>query len=357
MLYSARPVSTGLRHFSQVSSHPWFQPPEALYRANNTIHMSLVTSASNRMVEAKVLRAFHPFTNYACILIQPLQYALDLPDRLFCKLADRRIGERTVPWSVDVERQFQTNLTMYIERSGGPPVLEYRVRSEDDPQWFDELEHWKYLNNARRIEQRAYKALTEAQKLGLIPKHFGSVRIPMWSGSYSVHPALDAIDGLLKEYIPGRLMSSIRPGTDISIAEAEDISQRILELARRLRRYGVSHNDLHSNNVILCHGTNNPVLIDWGRAGFHALAGKTFAARWMDSSMRQDFYSDIHKILKRSNGNIWHRFTTPLSNAWQMKRAPEWGWTYINRRIADLPKEQLEMLYMTRILLLNPNVG
>ncbi|KAF8904985.1 hypothetical protein CPB85DRAFT_1563841 [Mucidula mucida] len=300
--------STGLRHFSQVSSHPWFQPPEALYRANNTIHMSLVTSASNRMVEAKVLRAFHPFTNYACILIQPLQYALDLPDRLFCKLADRRIGERTVPWSVDVERQFQTNLTMYIERSGGPPVLEYRVRSEDDPQWFDELEHWKYLNNARRIEQRAYKALTEAQKLGLIPKHFGN-----------------AIDGLLKD--------------------------------ERLRRYGVSHNDLHSNNVILCHGTNNPVLIDWGRAGFHALAGKTFAARWMDSSMRQDFYSDIHKILKRSNGNIWHRFTTPLSNAWQMKRAPEWGWTYINRRIADLPKEQLEMLYMTRILLLNPNVG
>ncbi|KAF8877718.1 hypothetical protein CPB85DRAFT_1343533 [Mucidula mucida] len=61
--------------------------------------------------------------------------------------------------------------------------------------------------------------------------------------------------------------------------------------------------------------------------------------------MQQDFYSDIRKILKRSDGNMWHRFTTPLSDAGQMKRAPERGWKFINRHIADLPKEQLEMLY------------
>ncbi|KAF8904979.1 hypothetical protein CPB85DRAFT_932948 [Mucidula mucida] len=344
MLYSARPVSTGLRHFSQVSSHTWFQPPEALYRANNTIHMSLVTSASNRMVEAKVLRAFHPFTNSACILIQPLQYAPGLPDRLICKLADRRIGERTVPWSVDVERQFQTSLPMYIERTGGPPEIDQHGVAPEDPRWFHDLDQWRYVDTALHKEQKAYEALTDAQTLGLVPKFFGRVRIAMSSGR-SIHPALDAIDGLLMEYIPGRLMSSISPGADISIGEAEAISQKILDLARRLRRYGVSHNDLHSNNVILRHGTNDPVIIDWGRAGFHALAGKTFAARWMHSSMRQDFYSDIRKILKRSDGNIWHRFNTPPSDTAQRRLVKEWGWGFINSWIRALPKEQLEMLY------------
>ncbi len=162
------------------------------------------------------------------------------------------------------------------------------------------------MDDARRTEQTAYEALTEAQALGLVPKYFGRVRIDMNVGT-SIHPALDAIDGLLMEYIPGRLMSSIRPGRDISIV---DISQRILNLARRLRRYGVSHNDLHSNNIILRHGNNDPILIDWGRPAFHPLYEKTFAARWMHHAMSTDFHKDVRKILMHSDGNIWHRFTT-----------------------------------------------
>ncbi|KAF9017347.1 hypothetical protein BDZ89DRAFT_380055 [Hymenopellis radicata] len=305
--------------------------------------MSLVTS-SNRMVEVKVLKAFLPFTNSACILIQPLQPVPDLPDTLVCKLADRRIGPRTVPWSVQHERQFQANLHMYIERTGGPPEVKRHGLSEDDPEWFNEIIRWLYYDDALRTEQKAYEALTEAQKLGLVPKCFGRVCIPMSSGS-SIHPSLDAIDGLLTEYIPGRLMSSVCPGTDISIEEAEDISQRILNLARRLRRYGVSHNDLHSDNIILRHGSNDPVLIDWGRAGFHALSEKTFAARWMNNTMWQDFRSDVRKILKRSDGNIWHRFTTPLSDAGKLGWWKEQSWRDINKDIRDLPEEQLEMLY------------
>ncbi|KAF8906606.1 hypothetical protein CPB85DRAFT_1436855 [Mucidula mucida] len=233
---------------------------------------------------------------------------------LICKLADRRTGDRRGPWSVELDRQFQKNLPTYIDGTGGPPVVGKLGPSEDDPQWFYEFYRWRYMNDDHRAEQKTYENLTEAQKLGLVPKCFGRVRIAMSSGT-SIHPALDAIDGLLMEYIPGRLMSSIRPGTDISVAEAEVISQRILDLARRLRRYGVSHNDLHSNNIILRHGSNDPVIIDWGRAGFDALSHKTFSARWMDISMRQDFYSDIRKVLRRSDGNIWHRFSTPLSDA------------------------------------------
>ncbi|KAF8906610.1 hypothetical protein CPB85DRAFT_874018 [Mucidula mucida] len=142
-------------------------------------------------------------------------------------------------------------------------------------------------------------------------------------------------------------MSSIRPGTDISVPEAEDISQRILELARRLRRYGVSHTDLHSSNIDLRHGSNDPVLIDWGRAEFHALSERTFAARWTEVSMRQDFYSNIRKVLRRSDGNIWRRFSTPLSDAAQkmLVEKEEWSWRDINTVLGRLSEEQLEMLY------------
>ncbi len=191
----------------------------------------------NNCVEAKILRAFLPFTNSACILVEPLSPVPDLSHMLICKLADRRVGERRAPWtrSVELERQFQVNLPTYIERTGGPPVVGQFGPSEDDPHWFYELHEWMYLYDARRTELKAYEALATTQKSGLVPKCFGAVRIVMSSGP-SIHPSVDAIEGLLTEYIPGRLMSSIRQGTDISIAEAEDISQKILELARRLRR-------------------------------------------------------------------------------------------------------------------------
>ncbi|KAF8906616.1 hypothetical protein CPB85DRAFT_1436865 [Mucidula mucida] len=170
---------------------------------------------------------FLPFTNSACILVQPIHSLPGFPDRLICKLADRRTGERRVPWSVDLEEQFQKSLPMYIERTGGPKSTNMVFRMTIHSGYTSSTSGETWMTPADRTD--GVRALTEAQALGLVPKYFGRVRIDMNVGT-SIHPALDAIDGLLMEYIPGRLMSSIRPGRDISIV---DISQRILNLARR----------------------------------------------------------------------------------------------------------------------------
>ncbi|KAG6843869.1 hypothetical protein H0H93_016871, partial [Arthromyces matolae] len=200
------------------------------------------------------------------------------------------------------------------------------------------LDHWEYCVDCHNTEHEAYRRLTEAQHLGLIPRFFGPTYIDIDGGG---HPSLSRVDGLLIEYIEGRRMSSLRPGISISIEQAEVVSQHVLELGRRLRRYGVSHNDIHIGNVILRYPDDLPVLIDWGLASFEA-ADLPLDERWVHLSMEQEYNIDIRYLLRLgyyfegpeekavspeiTAGGVWHRYRTPLSDEEQYSRADKYGW-------------------------------
>ncbi|KAG5318529.1 hypothetical protein C0989_001156, partial [Termitomyces sp. Mn162] len=92
-------------------------------------------------------------------------------------------------------------------------------------------------------------------------------------------------------------MARIRPGITITFEEAETISQRVLELGRQLRRFGVRHSDVHVRNIILREKDNSPVLIDWGLATLPA-PGASLNERWNNIAAKTDFNRDLRYLLR-----------------------------------------------------------
>ncbi|KAG6881432.1 hypothetical protein C0993_001489 [Termitomyces sp. T159_Od127] len=174
------------------------------------------------------------------------------------------------------------------------------------------------------------------------------------------HPSLSHIDGLLLEYIPGRSMARFRPGINITFQEAEIVSQRVLELGRWLRRFGVAHCDVHVGNIILREENNFPVLIDWGHASFKVVH-LPLQKRWNFCSLRDDFNRDIRHLLRTgayyegpnddpvyppiTAGGIWHRLRTPLSDEQRRQVAKKFSYCYVNSEIANLPAEEKALFY------------
>ncbi|KAG6844205.1 hypothetical protein H0H93_016596, partial [Arthromyces matolae] len=231
------------------------------------------------------------------------------------------------------------------------------IESLERPDWMNHLEAWECQVVCHNRELKAYQHLTEAQDQGLVPRFFGPTCIVIDEDG---HPSLSRMEGLLIEYIEGRRMSSLRPGVNISVDEAEIVSQHVLELGRRLRRYGVSHNDIHVGNIILRHSDNLPVLFDWGHASCD-VAELPLHKRWTHPSMKRNYDVNIRLLLRQgiyyegpeedsvypemTAGGVWHRYPTPLSDRDQYLRAKEEPWSWINYAIESLSQEEKEKLY------------
>ncbi|KAG6814219.1 hypothetical protein H0H93_013116 [Arthromyces matolae] len=327
----------------------WFRPPEDFYKPG--VRLTIKNASKQGTFQVQILKAFLPFTNAVVVLVEP-EPSDKLPSRLILKLADRRIWDS---WDLDRERDFQLNLA----KDGAEKL--HLVKRHLWPGWMCQLKHWMTCAENHHKEYEAYQRLTEPQHLGLVPRFFGRIYIDMIDGGG--HPSLSRVDGLLIEYIEGRRMSSLYPGISISIEQAEDISQQVLELGRRLRRYGVSHNDIHLGNVILRSHDNLPVLIDWGLADCE-LADRPLNERWTDRSMVQDYNLDIRYRLavpvehegteeevvhtEMSAGSVWHRYRTPLSDDEQCRRAKEvgkYGWCYVNGEVESLSADARDKFY------------
>ncbi|KNZ72737.1 hypothetical protein J132_01941 [Termitomyces sp. J132] len=243
-------------------------------------------------------------------------------------------------WNPDKKEDHQSKIQSHDSRFGVSIKLD---PDEELLPWMYLLQFWEQVEISHFKECKVYRRLAEAQTHGLVPRFFGIAKINMLTKS--PHPSLNYIRGLMVEYIPGRPTSSSRPGVNITIEEAEVISQRILELGRRLRRYGVSHNDVHVGNIILRVETNFPVLIDWGRASFLA-TDLSFQEQWEHPDLRQDFHHDIRTVLKTGvyykgpnnnsiypdipAGGVWHRYRTPVSDEEQIQYAQEEGCGAVN---------------------------
>ncbi|KAG5350069.1 hypothetical protein C0989_000369 [Termitomyces sp. Mn162] len=98
-------------------------------------------------------------------------------------------------------------------------------------------------------------------------------------------------------------MTKIRPGITITFEEAEAISQRVLELGRQLRRFGVCHSDVHVGNIILREKDNSPVLIDWGLASLPAAVPEEEKAPFYYEDTSVDINHDLRWKVKKGVKN------------------------------------------------------
>ncbi|KAG6886876.1 hypothetical protein C0992_001878 [Termitomyces sp. T32_za158] len=333
-----------------TSGNTWFKSPADIYQPGHCLPLVL---EGNKPTEVKIVKAFTPFTCSVVLLVdaQTSARSIGLPDRFVLKLADRRAHKL---WNPVLEEEYQSNMSGH-----GPSFKLDNDDSDEDPlPWTQLFDLWETFNDSHIKEREAYGRLKEAQASGLVPRFFGTAKIDMMS--MAQHPSLSHIDGLLIEYIPGRSMARFRPGIDITLEEAEIISQRVLELGRRLRRFGVTHTDVHVGNVILREENNFPVLIDWGRASIR-FADLPLQERWNDENIWTDFHRDIRIILQTGDyyegpnddvvhpaitaGGIWHRFRTPLSDEEQERFAEEWSYGWANRNVTSLSAEEIALFY------------
>ncbi|KAG6901281.1 hypothetical protein C0995_014269 [Termitomyces sp. Mi166 len=284
-----------------TSRNIWFKLPTDV---NKPGHRLSLVFPGNKSAEVEIVKAFTPFTNSAALLVDAQTgHSMGLPNRFILKLADRRVYNK---WSFEREENHQSNISKY------GASFELRLDDDDDMlSWMDSSGVWELINSSY-----------------LSPRDFlGTTKINMLT--MASHPSLNHIDGLLLEYISGRSMARIRPGITITFEEAEIISQRVLELGRRLRRYGVCHSDVHVGNITLREKDNSPVLIDGDCASFD-VADLPLHERWNDQNVRADFHGDIRCLLRNgayykgpddevvypttiTAGGVWHRFRTPLS--------------------------------------------
>ncbi|KAG6894859.1 hypothetical protein C0993_010581 [Termitomyces sp. T159_Od127] len=316
--------------------------PHDVYKPGTRFRLTL--PEHDESMEVQILKAFTPFTNAAALLVKPGPSVLRLPARFVLKLADRRVSK---DWNFDREQDYQESLRSHIDTSG--TITFPDDHDETDPAWMSMLERWNYFEHGLSNECEAYECLSEAQALGLVPRVFGTAQLKM--DESACHSSLTHINGLLLEYIEGRTMASYQPGINLSLEEAEVISQRVLQLGRDLRRYGVSHNDINLHNVIIRSENHCPVLIDWARACVE-LTNQPLEQRWTDQSMWQDFNWDIRWMLRHGNdndvlvaGGVWHRYRTPISDIEQCRRAYNAGWGVINQGISNLSSEERERFY------------
>ncbi|KAH0582349.1 hypothetical protein H2248_010298 [Termitomyces sp. 'cryptogamus'] len=243
-----------LRRFSNGTGSHWYRSPLEVYKPG--VHLTLALCAHNESLEIQIVKAFTPFTSSVVLLVQAESTALQLPSPFILKVADRRLAPI---WDFDRENDYQARLQSHVETFGTTIIPK---KDEELPLWIHMLKNWEFYESSHVKEREAYKWFTEAQKLELIPRFYGTAQLRM--DESACHPSLTHIKCLLFQYIYGRTMGSFRPGIDLSAEEAEVMSQRVLQLGRDLRRYGVSHNDIHVDNIIIRSTNNRPVLIDWG---------------------------------------------------------------------------------------------
>ncbi|KAG6901039.1 hypothetical protein C0995_001679 [Termitomyces sp. Mi166 len=332
-----------------IACSEWFRSPVDVYKPGN--RLMLTFSERDRFTEVQIVKAFTPFTNSVALLVDA--HSAVLPSRCILKLADRRAYSY---WNPHQEEDYQSKIQPQISRFGTSIKLD---PNEELLPWMYLFQSWERFEVSHFQECEAYRRLVEAQSLGFIPRFFRTAKIEMMDRAS--HPSLSYISGLLIEYVPRRSMALLRPGINITNEEAEVISQHILELGRRLRRYGVCNNDVHVGNIILRAGNKLPVLIDWGKASFDA-ADFPLPERWNFWDLRQDFYFDIRTVLRTGVyhegptnvsvypdipvGGVWHRYRTPVFDEEQIRLAQERGYRAVNRFIETfLSKEELDMLY------------
>ncbi|KAG6875504.1 hypothetical protein C0993_008891 [Termitomyces sp. T159_Od127] len=370
-----------IRKFTlDCKTSPWTQPDP--YHPGKRLDLALPGRAETLTVQ--IAHAYPP-TCSVVLLVDTRRAPADMlvPARAIVKLADRRWGDgRSAlgsdpawPWTVDAEREFQAGLRAYLGAYGrvpadvwarswwrraprGPKVgdddeeeeeeEEEKEKNDDDdvdPRWVRELRRWSDFDAMHQAEKTAYSYLGDAQERGYVPRFYGAVRIDMSSPeSEKVHPSVDHINGLVMEYVPGRSMDSLEPGVDVSHEAAEAIAQKVLTLGRRLRHYGVAHNDIQLRNIVLRAPSDDPVMIDWGVSDCKiAQADMSAEEKWASTILRLDFHNDLRKVLQWSHRR-WHQHSTPLSDRYREETAEEAGWSWANGIVSRSPEKQ-EMFY------------
>ncbi|KAK0186767.1 hypothetical protein F5146DRAFT_143375 [Armillaria mellea] len=265
---------------------------------------------------ATILKRSKPSTCSVVLLVKPP----DDSQSIIVKLADRRLGYRnflktSMRWTSKLEDSLQQAVRKIQE--GVLPnwfeLIHDRENRPDQEEWEDwmwEVSTWKRKLADYERELTAYRLLHRLQGT-CIPRFFGVVHFPITSDSISLHPVTDFVQGLALEYIPGVSMENLEPGVDVTLAEAETISSKVLDAFCAIEAENcVLHNDIHIGNIVLRDAGRSPVIIDFGRASVREPGSSDL--KWRDNIEGGADTRFMRRVLRDPKHRVWKRTVTPF---------------------------------------------
>lgn len=152
---------------------------------------------------------------------------------------------------------------------------------KEQADWIDEMDRWYRLRQAIGYEGEAYRVLHALQGSD-IPKFYGSCTVLLHRTTPNLDPFVGNVPGLVLQYIEGTSLDRLTMGKDLSVSDAERISQGTLAVLRKVRDALVIHGDFAPRNVIIRpHDLDHPVLVDFGSARTN-LSGEYTQDKWVE---------------------------------------------------------------------------
>lgn len=258
--------------------------------------------SSKALVEVVVVKAHSPFTIAQSMLVRRTQPHPTLPSHFVLKVVDPRFsrpetyGLKLEPgWTAHADEAFNRGLSKV--RSGewsnywpylGAVTSAKRVLVEYGPSvekerryWMVEMARWDRFRKSLEAESAAYRALRPLQGSDN-PRLYGTCTVLLCRTTPGLDPLVGNVPGIILEYVDGTPLDRMTVGKDLSVLDAERVSQGALAVLRKVRDALVTHGDFGSRNIIVRpHDLDHPVLIDFGSAKTY-VPGTGSKEEWID---------------------------------------------------------------------------
>ncbi|KAF8181135.1 hypothetical protein K438DRAFT_1938051 [Mycena galopus ATCC 62051] len=331
---SARTISERLQiYFKPEVSHHWAGDPLSAQISEAQSELSPHWRDGFTVLDISILRSFTPFTSAVVLhaeVLDPPKH-LSLPRQFILKLNDRRFGYRDYQrpkllWSPLIEIPLRRGIQKLVgpDRSHPIPTMYHhqkpweRPGQDPDspcPEWEDwelEIYIWILKHDAYLRETLAYRHLRSLQAC-IIPRLYGTVRLPISEGAPFLHPIVDLVHGLAIEHIASPTMADVAVGVDVTSQRAEEISTRILDRVAAIRDADIL---VPGSPEAASFGTVNEV-------------------------------KEMRKLLSNGDYGDWH-IRSPLQQHVYERHAQLVGYATINSEIEQIP-EDVRLLQFERI--------
>ncbi|SJL12485.1 uncharacterized protein ARMOST_15912 [Armillaria ostoyae] len=277
------------------------QSGDERYLPGTTLDLQFQAEGSNTFgpLAATVIRRFEPSTSTVVLLVQ---------------LGYRGGKGGPVRWLPSLEGHLQ-HAVRDIQEGVAPKWFELIHDDENRPDtkvwedWMREVSTWRYKLSNHNTELAAYRLLHGVQGR-YNPRLFGVVHLCITPESTTLHPITDIVQGLVIECISGVNMAKLEYGVDVSMREAERISNQVMEAFRAIEAENcVLHNDIRIGNAVLREGNRSPVIIDFGQADIREpeLSDEEWSSViWGSPDTRR-----MRNLLVNPEDRPWKRTVTP----------------------------------------------
>ena len=272
--------------------------------------LQLRVTGRTTLVDARISKLLEPWTLSAVMIVDILAHpeAMNIPDRAFLKLYDRRFATQVrrhwdMPdWSPKVEEEL-----IDFSRTGKAQSFLQELRKGFSS---DEIDDWGIVENEAdasqqmvgylRSESEAYHSLRHHQG-SLIPRLYGEVTFQTKpQDDLGQSPELFDVPGILLEYIDGFRLSDLAKHTEQTewnylVNRAVEVTGEVLNLSNVLNQ------DVRPENMMVCRDPSYErgyrlVMVDFGICEFRA--DYDSLEEWGRAKAKQDEGGALGMIMK-----------------------------------------------------------